>query len=402
MTKTSRNLSAAAEESFHKHYAAIWTEERWNAFLYPALAEPTRYTALVNQYTSESASFNDIHGHFDPSQLERVVFPPLETHNTSERSDELLCYVTRSRRQEPLNETRSERTNSFLPPPKPVGASRKLITHWNLDAASALAAHLLSIQPGDNVLDLCAAPGGKSIALAQNIWPQLHDPKQRGTSSAELKQLGHLTSNELDPSRYKRLTENLKAYLPSHLFNQKQVSTLRIDCTDPLAARKLSIGSAGYDKVLVDAPCSSERHIIHAHIAAQAAGRVAPEMANWRPGSSKRLAKTQVDLLMTGLRAARIGGSILYATCSIEMAENDGVVEKVQALVQKERKKGALSWSFKIGFNVGDGDEQLEAELEHKWAQRTRYGWIVLPDHPSRHGWGPLFFVVLTKVEAPG
>jgi 16S rRNA C967 or C1407 C5-methylase (RsmB/RsmF family) len=105
-------------------------------------------------------------------------------------------------------------------------------------------------------------------------------------------------------------------------------------------------------------------------------------MTNWRPGSSKRLAITQAELLMTGLRAAKIGGSALYATCSIEPMENDGVIEKVLAAINKEVKRGG-KWSIQIGFNSGEAHSNLEHALEQEWAERTKYGWIVLPDHPS-------------------
>lgn len=104
---------------------------------------------------------------------------------------------------------------------------------------------------------------------------------------------------------------------------------------------------------------------------------------------------------MTGLRSARIGGSVLYATCSIESTENDGVVDKVLAAVEKEVKKVGR-WSVKTGFNGGEGDSGLEEVLEREWAERTKYGWIVLPDHPAGGLWGPLFFVVFTKVKADG
>ena len=100
---------------------------------------------------------------------------------------------------------------------------------------------------------------------------------------------------------------------------------------------------------------------------------------------------------MTGLRAAKIGGSVLYATCSIEPMENDGVIEKVLATVDKDMKKGA-KWSTQIVFNGGAGDLQLEQILEQDWAERTKHGWITLPDHRNGGKWGPLFFTMLTKV----
>ena len=91
--------------------------------------------------------------------------------------------------------------------------------------------------------------------------------------------------HEHDRARHKHLTDNLKAYLPTRLFHSKSISIPEIDSTDILAYRKLYLGGEGYDRVLVDAPSSSERHIIHAHLNARAAGRVAQEMCYSRPVS---------------------------------------------------------------------------------------------------------------------
>ncbi|KAK5172970.1 uncharacterized protein LTR77_003092 [Saxophila tyrrhenica] len=399
MTKTVRNSAAAAEASFHKHYAAIWGAERWHNSLYPALAERTRQAALVNQYAPRAAFEASIEEACGLQQLEQISFPSSSSPTAdSQPSDRIVCFA-RTRSTDDGSGTPAAATqHAAIPQPQysgSSGTSQRLMTHWNLDAASALVAHLLDVKPGDNVLDLCAAPGGKSVALLQSMWPQLHADKPLTTTTAKA---GHLRSNEFDKARFRRLADNLRAYLPGELLALKHVASLNVDSTGPFAPQQLSVGSAGYDKVLVDAPCSSERHIIHAHLAAKAGGRVAPEMTSWRPGSSKQLAKTQHDLLMTGLRCVRLGGSVLYATCSIEPTENDGVIGKVLASLEKEVKKGG-KWAVKVGFNEGAGDVGLEESLERIWAERTKYGWIVLPDHPDGGKWGPLFFAMLTKVE---
>ncbi|KAK3054873.1 hypothetical protein LTR09_004031 [Extremus antarcticus] len=395
MTKTVRNTAAATEASYHKHYAAIWGEERWHNSLYPALAERTRQAASVNRYAPISSFEACIEEVCELQQLEQISFPRM---SSGDSTNGLICFARRQSVADASQTPSDDHKQSALPQPRLATSesiSHRLMTHWNLDAASALVAHLLHVQPGDNVLDLCAAPGGKSIALAQNMWRHLYADRP---STHPVQKTGQLRSNELARDRFKRLTDNLKAYLPGLLLDFKHVASLNVDSTNPLAPQQLSIGSTGYDKVLVDAPCSSERHIIHAHLTARVAGRMAPEMATWRPGSSKRLAKTQVDLLMTGLQCVRLGGTLLYATCSIEPAENDGVVEKVLATVEKEVKKGGR-WRVKVGFGSGAGDADLETSLEKEWAERTKYGWIVLPDHASGGRWGPLFFAMLTKVE---
>lgn len=408
MTKTHRKSAGHAEEAFNKHYASAWGEERWQKTLRPALLEPTRYVCVLNRYSYANAGEKG-RNHI----LSRVSFPvvPLElpvipdTNDESETSPRLnglstICFI-------------GEAVTGDVEPPAvvfthPEPGENRLLSHWNLDGASVLVAHVLNVQPGDNVLDLCAAPGGKSIVLAQNLWGH-HDASGSGRDhtvlSQRLSRMSTLHCNEADGLRQRRLAENLRAYLPSELHHACHIAVLRIDGTAPKAQYALGVksgsGCVGYDRVLVDAPCSSERHIMHAHARAQLSGREAPEMANWRAGSSKRLAETQLKLLLTGLRATRIGGTVVYATCSLEPTENDGVVEKMLAYVEKQRTKGG-DWEVKVGFHASEGDGEgaasLEAEMAEKWAERTKYGWIVLPDHPGRGKWGPLFFSILTKV----
>ena len=404
MTKTKRNTGTATEDAFHKHYAAIWGEERWRRSLYPVLAEPTRYAALINQYSSTQHLYSRLAEIAASHEaVEQLALPALISESvTDSNADFCLVRVPRPHHSDGPDAKTS--TGLSFPPPQIAETSdRRLITHWNLDAASVLVAHLLDVRPGDRVLDLCAAPGGKSIALAQNLFPLLHRSISPPGVVSEIRSKpdGALHVNESDPKRYQRLCENLRAYLPVPLFTENKVGSASLDGTQPLTYQALS-RAGGYDKVLVDAPCSSERHVIHAHVKARSSSRTAPEMGNWRPGSSKRLQEIQVKLLMTALKAAKAGGTVIYATCSIEPGENDGVIEKVRAWVDKERKKGGVAWSFKIGFNGGDGNAKLEAELGKTWAERTKYGWIVLPDHPGGGRWGPLFFATLNKTDASG
>lgn len=403
MGKTKRDTASAAEASFHRHYAAIWGEERWHESLFPALVQPTRYAALVNRYTPRSAFDEAITGDGTrPEDLETISFPTLRRHQTEARLRS-LCVIRKIAQDEEVTPTPS----ASFPPPERVDcndSNNRLMMHWNLDAASLLVVHMLDVQPGDNVLDLCAAPGGKSIALAQSLFPPaavLKDDKSITNSTA---QSGILVANESDIKRYKRLSENLNAYIPSSLLQSRKVVPTRFDGSSNTqhALQALVPGEENkYDRVLVDAPCSSERHVIHAHVGATVSGHAGREtgMASWRSGTSKRLQETQVKLLMTALKVSKVGGRVVYATCSLEPGENDGVVEKVLALVEKERKKGVVKWGIDVGFSWREDGTKGEEELEREWAEKTKCGWIVLPDHPSGGKWGPLFFAVLTKVE---
>jgi len=174
---------------------------------------------------------------------------------------------------------------------------------------------------------------------------------------------------------------------------------LGLDGADSKAVSSLPNGAGGYDKVLLDAPCSSERHIIHAHVKAEASGRIAEEMARWRPGSSRNMAKLQADLLMTALRAVKVGGRVVYSTCSIETGENDGVVEKVRTMIEQQQKRFGLDWDIRLE-TAQTHSSTLDNDGLDRWTERTKYGRIALPDHASGGRWGPLFFAVVTKIPA--
>ncbi|KXL47906.1 hypothetical protein M433DRAFT_159569 [Acidomyces richmondensis BFW] len=400
MTKTSRGIANATEESFHKHYAAIWGEERWRISLYPALAEGTRYIALVNRYASVSDFKQAINDAGIPSEeLQQIHFPSLDPIKNPSQAEDILCFARVTQRIGEDGKLNTAPSNLPFPPPAAANIHRsKLMTHWNLDAASVLVVHLLDIKPGESVLDLCAAPGGKSVALAQKMWPALQTHDSNALSTVHTQSMGRIVSNEVDGNRQKRLEDNLHAYFPPLLFKENFFQCTNVDGTNNLATNKLQ-AKHGYDKVLVDAPCSSERHIIHAQNKAKASGNAAKEMSSWRPNTAKRIASTQLQLLMNALKLTKIGGKIIYATCSIETNENDGVIEKMMSQVRKDRRKG-LTWDVNLGFESVGGEQLLETQVS-KWAEKTAYGWIVLPDHPSNGKWGPLYFSIITKCRAP-
>nr|OQO27218.1 hypothetical protein B0A51_05313 [Rachicladosporium sp. CCFEE 5018] len=377
MTKTKRPQSSQ-QDAFSAHFSsATRYGDRWNASLYPALLAKTRYAALDNRYIA-LADFNSVVG--SPECLRRVVLPsaPSDIH-----SEDIQVFVRNDDAEDP-----------DAPFSQPSQASNGLLTHWNLDAASAVAVHMLHIVTGDRVLDLCAAPGGKSVAIAQSIWSHLQ-PDYPGPPMAGAKK-GALHSNEFDRTRNRRLADNLSKYLPASLATSGQQKVLQLDGTRGAQAFPLGVG--GYDKVLVDAPCSSERHIVHAQakVSSGKAGALADELARWSPATAKRMAETQHELLMTALRAVRVGGIVLYATCSVSNEENDGVIEKTLAQLEKRVKKGEFTWTAEV--------IKFEPQIEQgllDFAERTTYGWLVLPDHPSGGRWGPLFFTKLIKTTLP-
>lgn len=157
------------------------------------------------------------------------------------------------------------------------------------DTASMLAAHLMEPQPGEQVLDVCAAPGGKTTHIAQLM---------RGE--------GRVLAMDVSPGKLAGIRENL---------DRLELGFVALVCADgthpPLKNE--------FDRVLVDAPCSGlgtlRRH---------------PDL-KWRlaPETIPRLAKLQVALLRAGVALCKNGGLIVYSVCTFSPEETREVVETV-------------------------------------------------------------------------
>lgn len=156
------------------------------------------------------------------------------------------------------------------------------------EPSAMVAAAVLAPEPGERVLDLCAAPGGKATHLA-----------------ALMGNRGLLVANEIHPCRARILVENLErmAVTCAVVLNERP---------DRLAARLPDF----FDKVLVDAPCSGEGMF-----------RKLPEArAEWSPGAPRACAAVQREILAEAVRMLRPGGRLLYSTCTFAPEENEQVL----------------------------------------------------------------------------
>ncbi len=156
------------------------------------------------------------------------------------------------------------------------------------DEASQLVAHLLNAQPGDRVLDVCAAPGSKTTHIGA-LAPQ-----------------AMIVAGDLYEHRL-RLLRELAATQDN---NSIQVAVADATCVLPFA-------KASFDRVLVDAPCSGTGTL-----------RRNPEI-RWRLNAADvaELAAKQKQILAQAAEMVRPGGRLLYSTCSLESAENEAVAE---------------------------------------------------------------------------
>jgi 16S rRNA (cytosine967-C5)-methyltransferase len=155
------------------------------------------------------------------------------------------------------------------------------------DPSTLLAPALLGAQPGETILDLCAAPGGKTTFIAQ-----LMDDT------------GKIVAQDLAPDRLKLIRENcarlgvtcVEAALPSTINHQL---------------------STGFVRILIDAPCSNTG-VMRRRVDLR--WRISPE-------EILRLQKAQIELLKQAAAKLKPGGVLVYSTCSLEPEENSDVVK---------------------------------------------------------------------------
>ncbi len=167
------------------------------------------------------------------------------------------------------------------------------------DPATALAPGLLAVVAGETVLDVCAAPGGKTLQLAAAVGPT-----------------GRVVALDLNGARLERMRRNLARH-PS-----LPIATLGADATKVTPADFTAAGLPDrYDAVLLDAPCSNTGVLRH---------RVDVK-ARLQPRDLEGLARLQLALLARAADLVRPGGRLVYATCSLEAEENADLVARFLA-----------------------------------------------------------------------
>lgn len=162
---------------------------------------------------------------------------------------------------------------------------------YYIQEPSAMApAELLDVRPGERILDLCAAPGGKSTQIAAKL---------RGT--------GLLLCNEIHPSRAKILSENIE-----------RMGICNAMVTNETPGRLAEFFPEYFDKILVDAPCSGE-------------GMFRKNQATceeWSPENVNLCAARQDEILDCAAVMLRPGGRLVYSTCTFAPQENEGSMER--------------------------------------------------------------------------
>ncbi len=162
---------------------------------------------------------------------------------------------------------------------------------YYIQEPSAMApVELLHVMPGDRVLDLCAAPGGKSTQIAAKL---LGD--------------GFLVCNEIHPARARILSENVE-----------RMGIGNACVTNETPAHLAEVFPEYFDKILVDAPCSGEGMFRKNEAACE----------EWSPENVQLCAERQDEILDCAAKMLLPGGRLVYSTCTFAPAENEGSISR--------------------------------------------------------------------------
>ena len=162
------------------------------------------------------------------------------------------------------------------------------------DEASQLVAQTMEVKRGERVLDLCAAPGGKTTLMADRAGDD-----------------AIIIASDRSETRMATVTATMR------LHQLKSITPVILDATEQLPFQRES-----FDKVLVDAPCSGTGTL-----------RANPEI-RWRlePADFANLAAQQKQILSKAVEVLKSGGRLVYSTCSVEPEENEEVIQNLRLL----------------------------------------------------------------------
>ncbi len=203
------------------------------------------------------------------------------------------------------------------------------------EPSAMFPAGLLNAKPGDKVLDLCAAPGGKTVRLA-----------------ADMENKGFLLSNDINPKRVKALVKNIELN-----------GIINTVVTNETPERLASVYEGFFDKILLDVPCSGEGMFRKGNEARR----------GWSRYKAEELQGLQRKIFDSAYRMLAPGGTLVYSTCTFNPEENEKNIswflKKYPDLYLKQIKKeygiepGRPEWS--------DGNPEL-LKTARLWPHRVK------------------------------
>lgn len=225
---------------------------------------------------------------------------------------------------------------------------RHLLGHFYMqESASMLPVSLLNPQPGEAILDLCAAPGSKTTQMAARVGLRTKDKGLRDDSCS-----GVIIANDVQEKRLWVLNDAVQ----------------RTGATNAVIVRKVGQWYAKqmterFDRVLCDAPCTAQG----------TARKDSDALQYCSLDSIARMARLQCSLLESAVHACRVGGRIVYSTCTLTPEENEAVVldllnkfsDQLEVIHPKDALPEGLNWDMSAAIS--------DSELVQKSLPPTPY-----------------------------
>ncbi|KAJ6289101.1 hypothetical protein OIU76_024989 [Salix suchowensis] len=312
--KTHWKPFSTQNSAFDEYYKeqGIVTAEEWDTFI-EVLRTPLPAAFRINP---SSQFCEDI-----KSQLENDFMNSLKAETTDGGEveairplpwypDNLAWHSNFSRMQLRKNQT-LERFHEFLKLENEIGN----ITRQ--EAVSMVPPLFLDVCPDHFVLDMCAAPGSKTFQLLEIIY--------QSTKPGSLPD-GMVMANDLDVQRCNLLIHQTKRMCTANLIVTNNEAQHFPGCRADKNGSKASemeiepqISQLLFDRVLCDVPCSGDGTL-----------RKAPDMwRKWNPGMANGLHSLQIQIAMRGLSLLKVGGRMVYSTCSMNPVEDEAVVAEI-------------------------------------------------------------------------
>ncbi|EUD65568.1 hypothetical protein C922_04074 [Plasmodium inui San Antonio 1] len=214
---------------------------------------------------------------------------------------------------------------------------------YYLNPCSVLSAYFLDVQKNENVLDMCASPGGKSIVIANHLFGYDSSPVKRirnmeclKDGSVQIKcsldrvnyyttrRQGFFVANEFNRVRYNRLKQVLSKHLPKDLLTSNHVHITNYNGLNLNSFLRFP----KFHKILLDVPCSTDEHLIK---------KKRKDLLNkWTERVIKNNASVQFELLSNSFQLLHTNGTLVYSTCALSHHENDHVIEEFLRKYKKQ------------------------------------------------------------------
>jgi len=237
--------------------------------------------------------------------------------------------------------------------------------YYCMDLASLLPVIMLDVQRGDSVLDLCSAPGGKSLAILQTLMPR------------------RLVCNDNDTSRLLRVRRVMHAYFQSDTRDYVE-GLVEFNRSDAATLGHHHQMAGQFERVLCDVECTTDRKALSA------------TEGNWFSPAFKKLRlqlpESQSQILQSALKCVKVGGSVVYSTCSLSPVQNDGVVYDALKKIWSDTQMEFVVNDLSDAIEPFRGIMKLTSEVHN-----MRYGQMVLPHTPNN--FGPMYFAKITRTD---